>query len=205
MERGIITISKNGVVGVPSAPIWMTQFEIADFFGVFSSVVRKAIQSIYKNKELNEVETQKYIRQTDGISYDVYNFEMVVAVAFRICSRESILFRKFVVNEICITKKEASITFPVAEEATDGIIEFIPSGTCSRCSDAKVAHGSDGSDKVKRQSRSGYNLPPLECILSENLAFVSDTPERASSNGNKRLKENRKNSLHETYRQDVTR
>ena len=71
MERGIITISKNGVVGVPSAPIWMTQFEIADFFGVFSSVVRKAIQSIYKNKELNEVETQKYIRQTDGISYDV--------------------------------------------------------------------------------------------------------------------------------------
>jgi hypothetical protein len=98
------------VVGVPSAPIWMTQFEIADFFGVFSSVVRKAIQSIYKNKELNEVETQKYIRQTDGISYDVYNLEMVVAVAFRICSRESILFRKFVVNEICITKKEASIT-----------------------------------------------------------------------------------------------
>lgn len=84
--------------------------EIADFFGVFSSVVRKAIQSIYKNKELNEVETQKYIRQTDGISYDVYNLEMVVAVAFRICSRESILFRKFVVNEICITKKEASIT-----------------------------------------------------------------------------------------------
>ena len=110
MSRGIITISKNGVVGVPSAPIWMTQFEIADFFGVFSSVVRKAIQSIYKNKELNEVETQKYIRQTDGISYDVYNLEMVVAVAFRICSRESILFRKFVVNEICITKKEASIT-----------------------------------------------------------------------------------------------
>ena len=57
MDRGIITISKNGVVGVPSAPVWMTQFEIADFFGVFSSVVRKAIQSIYKNKELNEVET----------------------------------------------------------------------------------------------------------------------------------------------------
>lgn len=36
MERGIITISKNGVVSVPSAPIWMTQFEIADLFGVFS-------------------------------------------------------------------------------------------------------------------------------------------------------------------------
>ncbi|PWM92078.1 MAG: hypothetical protein DBY16_03060, partial [Coprobacter sp.] len=73
-------------------------------------VVRKAIQSIYKNKELNEVETQKYIRQTDGISYDVYNLEMVVAVAFRICSRESFLFRRFVINKICATKKESPRT-----------------------------------------------------------------------------------------------
>lgn len=98
------------MVGVPSAPIWMTQFEIADFFGVFSSVVHKAIQSIYKNKELNEVETQKYIRQPDGISYDVYNIEVVIAIAFRICSKESILFRRFVINEISTSKKETPIT-----------------------------------------------------------------------------------------------
>ena len=37
--------------------------------------------------------------------------------------------------------------------------------------------------KVKRQSRSGYNLPPLECILSENLAPVSDTPEKHPATG----------------------
>ena len=110
MERGIITISKNGVVAVPAAPVWMTQFEIADLFGVFSCSVRKAIQSIYKNKELNEVETQKYIKHTDGISYDVYNLEMVIAIAFRICSKESILFRRFVINEICTSKIETPIT-----------------------------------------------------------------------------------------------
>ena len=73
-----------------------------------------SILTIYKNKELNEVETQKYIKQTDGISYDVYNLEMIIAVAFRICSRESILFRKFVVNEINATKKEAPITLFVS-------------------------------------------------------------------------------------------
>ena len=33
MKRGIITISENGVVGIPAAPVWMTQFEIADLFG----------------------------------------------------------------------------------------------------------------------------------------------------------------------------
>ncbi|RHI09232.1 hypothetical protein DW182_08045 [Bacteroides sp. AM16-24] len=38
-------------------------------------------------------------------------------------------------------------------------MRLIPSVTCSRCTDAKVAHGSDGSGKVRRQSRFGQNLP----------------------------------------------
>ena len=46
MKRGIITISENGVVGVSIAPVWMTQFEIADLFGVFSCDIRKAIHAI---------------------------------------------------------------------------------------------------------------------------------------------------------------
>ncbi|KAB4271079.1 hypothetical protein GAO43_26660 [Bacteroides thetaiotaomicron] len=38
-------------------------------------------------------------------------------------------------------------------------MRFIPSATCSRCSDAKVACGFDGIGKVRRQSRFGQNLP----------------------------------------------
>ena len=105
MNRGIITISETGAVTVPTAPVWMTQFEIADLFGVFSCDIRKAIRAIYKNKELSETYTMKYIKQTDGISYDVYNLEMIIAIAFRICSKESFQFRRFVINEICATKK----------------------------------------------------------------------------------------------------
>ena len=110
MSREIITISKMGAVTVPTAPVWMTQFEIADLFGVFSCDIRKAIWAIYKNKELSETDTKKYIKQPDGISYDVYNLEMVIAIAFRICSKESILFRQFVINEICAAKKGNPIT-----------------------------------------------------------------------------------------------
>ena len=101
MGRGIITISATGTVTMPTAPVWMTKFEIADLFGVFSYDIRKAIHAIYKNKELNETDTMKYIKQPDGISYDVYSLEMVIAVAFRICSRESFLFRQFVMDRIC--------------------------------------------------------------------------------------------------------
>lgn len=114
MNRGIITISETGAATIPTAPVWMAQFEIADLFGTFSCDVRKTIHTIYKNKELNEFDTMKYVKQSDGISYDVYNIEVIVAVAFRICSRESILFRRFVINEIYATKKENSITLFVS-------------------------------------------------------------------------------------------
>ena len=114
MDRGIISISETDAVAIPNAPVWMTQFEIADLFGIFSCDVRKTIRTIYKNRELDEIETQKYVKQPDGISYDVYNIEMVIAVAFRICSRESALFRRFVINEICATKKETPVTLFVS-------------------------------------------------------------------------------------------
>ena len=104
MKRGIISISENGVVSMPTASVWMTQFEIADLFGVFSCDVRKAIHSIYKNKELNEVDTMKYVKQPDGISYDVYNIEMVIAIAFRMGRKESMLFRRFVISKLSVGK-----------------------------------------------------------------------------------------------------
>jgi hypothetical protein len=104
MDRGIITISESGVVSMPTAPVWMTQFEIADLFGVFSREVRKAIHSIYKNKKLNEADTMKYVKQPDGISYDVYSLEMIIAIAFRIRSKESMLFRRFVIGKLSAGK-----------------------------------------------------------------------------------------------------
>lgn len=114
MDRGIITISETGTVTMPTISVWMTQFEIADLFGVFSCDIRKAIHSIYKNKELNELDTIKYLRQADGISYDVYSLEMIIAIAFRICSKESVLFRRFVINEISGTKRGTPVTLLVA-------------------------------------------------------------------------------------------
>ncbi|WP_302615080.1 hypothetical protein [uncultured Bacteroides sp.] len=114
MDRGIITISETGAVTMPTAPIWMTQFEIADLFGMFSCDVRKAIHTIYKNKELNKFDTMKYVKQSDGISYDVYNIEVIIAVAFRICSKESVLFRRFIISKISSTLKETPITLFVS-------------------------------------------------------------------------------------------
>lgn len=110
MDRGIITIGETGAVVMPTATVWMTKFEIADLFGVFSCDIRKAVHAIYKNKELNECDTMRYVKQPNGISYDVYSLEMVIAIAFKIYSKDSSLFRRFVINEICATKKRNSVT-----------------------------------------------------------------------------------------------
>ena len=110
MNRGIITISETGAITIPTAPVWMTKFEIADLFGVFSCDIRKAIRAIYKNKELSEADTMKYIKQLDGISYDVYDLEMIIAIAFKICSKGTLLFRRFVIDEICAAKKGSPAT-----------------------------------------------------------------------------------------------
>ena len=98
MDRGIITISKNGAVTIPTASVWMTQQEMCDAFNVFGCYVRKAVHAIYKNKELLESDTMRYIRQDNGISYDVYSLEMVIAVAFKLRTKECVAFRRFIVK-----------------------------------------------------------------------------------------------------------
>ena len=99
MVRGIITIN-NGVVGIPTAPVWMTQEEIADLFNVYGRDVRKAINAIYKEGVLTEAETMRYIRLDEQRSIDAYSIEMIITVAFRINSRESGIFRRYIMNRL---------------------------------------------------------------------------------------------------------
>lgn len=112
MERGRITISKTGAVAVPDVPVWMTLPEIAEMLGVFEYDVRKVIKSIYRNRELYEFETMKYVKQSDGISYDVYSLEMVMTVSFRIQSKKSRIFRQYLVKRL-YSRKDDTTTPPV--------------------------------------------------------------------------------------------
>ena len=100
MDRGIITISENGAVIMPTAPVWMTQQEMSDAFNVFGCDIRKAVRAIYKNMELSEVETMRHVRQDGRICYDVYSLEMVIAIAFRLRSKESLAFRRFIIDRL---------------------------------------------------------------------------------------------------------
>lgn len=100
MDRGIITISENGAVSMPTAPVWMTLQEICDAFNVFGCDIRKAVRAIYKNMELSEEETMRHVRQDGRIYYDVYSLEMVIAIAFRLRTKECMAFRRFIMDKL---------------------------------------------------------------------------------------------------------
>ena len=100
MDRGIITISENGTVSMPTATVWMTQQEMSDAFNVFGCDIRKAVRAIYKNMELSEVETMRHVRQDGRICYDMYSLEMVIAIAFRLRTKECMAFRRFVMDKL---------------------------------------------------------------------------------------------------------
>lgn len=106
MERGIITISENGAVAMPTAPVWMTMQEMSDAFCVFACDIRRAIRAVYKNNELLKSDTMRYVRQDNGISYDVYSLEMVVAVAFKLRTKECMAFRRFVMGKLYATSRK---------------------------------------------------------------------------------------------------
>ena len=109
MERGIITINENGAVTMPTAPVWMTQQEMSDAFNVFGCDIRKVVHAISKNGELLESETKRYIRQDNGINYDVYSLEMIIAIAFKLRTKECMTFRRFIMDKLCSFNRGNSI------------------------------------------------------------------------------------------------
>ena len=111
MERGIITINEHGIVSIPNGEIWMSEMELADLFGVITPTVRAAIQTIYKSGVLKDYEAQKYIRLENGYFADVYNFPMVVALAFRINSYGAEQVRNTLLERMYLRKEKTNIYF----------------------------------------------------------------------------------------------
>ena len=99
MRRGIIIIN-NGVVSIPTAPVWMMQEEIADLFNVYGRDIRRAINAIYKDGVLSEAETMRYIKLNELRSIDAYSIEVIIAIAFRINSKETNAFRQYIINRL---------------------------------------------------------------------------------------------------------
>lgn len=100
MRREIISI-KNGIVHIPqSVDVWMTQHEITDLFGCFVSKVNSNIRSILKTGVLQEADVCRIYHYKSGNYVEQYNLEMIVALSFRIQSKNAEVFRKWLTRKL---------------------------------------------------------------------------------------------------------
>ena len=111
MERAVVTMNEHGTVYIPCGEVWMSEMELTDLFGVISPTVRAAICDVYPSGALKEYEAQKYIRLENGYYADVYNFPMVVALAFRINSYGAQQVRNTLLERMYLRKEKTNIFF----------------------------------------------------------------------------------------------
>ena len=104
MERAIITISKNGKVNIPSGNVWMSEMELVELFGVIAPTLRSAIKAIYRSGTLCPVSTQRCDTITPASWATYYNFEVVIALAFRLNTYEANRIREKVLESLCQRK-----------------------------------------------------------------------------------------------------
>lgn len=76
---------------------WLSQKKMADLFGVDVRTVNEHLQNIFATKELDKSSVIRKIRITasDGKNYNTqfYNLDVIIAVGYRINSREATRFR----------------------------------------------------------------------------------------------------------------
>lgn len=116
MKREIITIDEYGRLDMPTdtTSIWMTEAEIVELFGTTAGTIRAAIKAIFKENVLHDYEVCTCVRPDSGNRADVYNLEMVVALAFRIRSQGATKFREYILRTLGTVSKQPAINILMA-------------------------------------------------------------------------------------------
>lgn len=96
--RRIIKTDENGnirIVGDSRREIWMTAWEMAELFNATVSSIQKEIKAVRKSGILTDYEACKYIRMENGCSADIFNLDIIIAVAYRVNTFYAHAFRSF--------------------------------------------------------------------------------------------------------------
>ena len=120
IKRKIIRKEESGSLNTPpdTAAIWMTEAEIVELFGTTAGAVNSAIKAIIKSDALHDYDVCKRIRLDNDNSADVYNMEVVVALAFRLNTYPASVFRKWLVERATAPRRT---TPPIVIRYKDGL------------------------------------------------------------------------------------
>ena len=86
--------------------------ELVGLFGVIAPTVRAGIRAVYKSGVLKEYDTKRCLRLENGYGLDVYSFEMLVALAFRIVSCGAERLRNALLKRMYRQKEKICLFLP---------------------------------------------------------------------------------------------
>lgn len=109
MRRAIITITDNGTVTVPQN-VRMTVCEIADLFGIYYQTAKREIRAIEKSGIANGYYSMACVTEGNMISPEYYGLEIIAALAFRVKSAKTEMFRSWIIRKAI---KQELIAMPI--------------------------------------------------------------------------------------------
>ena len=100
MKNEIIIFENQGVkleVNMKDETVWLTQEQIAQLFGKAKSTINEHIKNIYKEGELEEVETMTKFGNSEFSDKptNYYDLDVILSVGYRVKSKNGIIFRKW--------------------------------------------------------------------------------------------------------------
>ena len=104
MGFGDVKIINGRVIINPAGgTVWLTQYQIADLFECFVAKVSSNVRAILKADILDERKVCRLHRYDNGNSVELYNLEMIAALAFRVQSTKAQIFRRWIIRKVVRT------------------------------------------------------------------------------------------------------
>lgn len=116
MKRNIITMDEQGNIALPTdaGTTAMTEWELCELFGVIAPTIRAGIKALGKSGILREYEVKHTIRLSGNRSMEVYNLEVIIALAFRINTFGAEQVRRAVLERLYLRKEKTSVFFSLS-------------------------------------------------------------------------------------------
>ena len=101
MKRQVITIQEDMVIYAPHhGEVWMTVWEIAELLNVTGTAVKNTIKRIWKQSGLKDFQHSQYIKLENGYSANVYDMEVIIAIALQMDTYQALLFRQWLISKV---------------------------------------------------------------------------------------------------------
>lgn len=110
MKNKKITI-EEGIVAIPGE-VSMNIADIADLFDIFYQTAKRNIRSIEKSGVANGDYSQSCSCDRSQLHPDYYGLEMVMALSFRIQSKNAEIFRKYIMSKVFKVDIPMILTIP---------------------------------------------------------------------------------------------